>query len=65
MGQHIVLPNILPNKASRSVLLDIVQPIGATLQATSRSVEFDPPEVYAVRFEMELILPTGVGEMLD
>lgn len=65
MGQHVMPSKILPDKASRPVPLDFIQPTGASLQATLSSVEFDPPEVYAVRFEMEMIVPTGVGEVLD
>jgi hypothetical protein len=56
-----MLPDIVPNKARRSVPLDFIQPAGASLQAALRSVELDPPQVNGVRWKADMIPPTCIG----
>ncbi len=65
MSQYVALPDILPNKASRSVPLDFIQPARASFQAVLRAVELDPPEVNGVRFQTDMILPTCIGEAFN
>ncbi len=65
MSQRVVLPDILPNKASCSLPLDVIQPARAPLQAASRPVELDSPEVNGILFKTDMILPTCIGETLN
>jgi hypothetical protein len=56
-----MLPDIVPNKARRSVPLDFIQPAGASLQAALRSVELDPPQVNGVRWKADMVPPSCIG----
>jgi len=65
VGQYVALPDILPNKTSRSVPLDVIQPARAPLQTASRSVELDSPEVNGIFIKTDMTLPACIGETLN
>lgn len=65
MSQHIALSDVIPNKASRSVALDVIQPPHASLQTALGPVEFDPPQMNGVRFKTDMIRLSCIGEALN
>ena len=65
MSQYVALPCVLPNKASRSLALDIIQPAFASLQTGWRPVKLYPPEVNSMLFQMDMITLTCIGEALN
>lgn len=64
MREHIVFSVSLPNKASGTLSLSLIQPLPAFLQAVCCSVECDPPNVDDLRLELDLILLLSGGKML-
>ncbi len=65
MSQDVTLPGVLPNKACRSMPLNVVQPASASPQTALRPVKLDPPQVNGVRFKTDMIRPACIGEVLN